>query len=177
MKMISDEALVRDVQEGSISAFETLVTRYQGKLHSFVTYLVRDSVAAEDVVQESFVSLYKTIDRIDTEKKFSVYLFSMTRNHAVSYLRGRRVHEPLEHAMHIPVGQSPELALEQKDATNYIEDALSTIDVKFSRVIRLYYFDNSSYEEVGKHLKIPVNTVRTHLRRAKSALRTALESL
>lgn len=177
MKMISDEALVRDVQEGSISAFETLVTRYQGKLHSFVSYLVRDSIAAQDIVQESFVSLYKTIDRIDTEKKFSVYLFSMTRNHAISYLRGRKVHEPLEHAMHISTGESPEIVLEQKDEAARIEDALSSIDEKFVRVIRLYYFDNLSYEEVGAYLKIPVNTVRTRLRRAKAALRTALETL
>lgn len=172
--MISDEALVRDIQEGSIYAFEVLVTRYQAKLHSFVTYLIRDSVAANDIVQESFVDLYKTIDRIDTEKKFSLYLYSMTRNHAISYLRSHKPHVPLEDASHLSTLESPERALEEKDEAIRIEEALATIDKKYAKVIRLYYFDNLSYEEVGRHLKISVNTVRTHLRRAKIALRKIL---
>lgn len=177
MKPISDEALVRDVQEGSISAFEMLVTRYQGKLHSFVSYLVRDSIAAQDIVQESFMSLYKTIDRIDIDKKFSAYLFSLTRNHALSYLRGHKSHVPLEHASNMEASESPETVLEHGDEEERLEKALQTIDDKFSQVIRHYYFDNLSYEETGKALGIPVNTVRTHLRRAKTALRKALQLL
>lgn len=177
MKTISDEALVRDIQEGSISAFEELIARYQKKLHSFVTYLVRDDVTAQDIVQDSFIGLYKTIDRVDTSKKFSTYLFSLTRNHAISYLRGHKVHIPLEHASDMPASGSPEMELEQKDMEKRIESALLEIDEKFSQVIRLYYYDNLSYEEVGKALGIPVNTVRTHLRRAKSALRKALDSV
>lgn len=177
MKTISDEALVRDVQEGSISAFEALVGRYQKKLHSFVTYLVRDDISAQDIVQESFISLYKSIDRVDTTKKFSTYLFSLTRNHAISYLRGRKIHLPLEHAADIATRELPETVIEQQDESRRIEAALQDIDEKFSRVIRLYYFDNLSYEETGKALGIPVNTVRTHLRRAKTALRKALSAL
>jgi len=173
MNNTSDEALVRDVQEGSIAAFEVLVTRYQTKLHSFVTYLIRDPAEAQDVVQESFIRLYKTIERVDTGKKFSSYLFSVTRNLAISYLRNRKQHAPLVETL-AATGESPEAALEQKDTVLRIEKALDMIDNKYKKVISLYYYDNLSYEEIGIRLNTPVNTVRTHLRRAKEALKKVL---
>lgn len=174
MNNTSDEVLVREVQEGSVSAFETLVIRYQAKLHSFVTYLVHDPAAAHDVVQEAFISLYKTIERIDTGKKFSSYLFSITRNLSISYLRKAKFHVPLDQALHIASSESPENDLIETDEILRIEAALDAIDQKYRKVITLYYYDNLSYEEIGKLLGTPVNTVRTHLRRAKDALKKEL---
>lgn len=174
MNDLSDEALVYDVQEGSIAAFEVLVARYQTKLHSFVTYLIHDPEAAEDVVQESFISLYKTIDRVDTRKKFSSYLFSVTRNFAISFLRSKKQHAPLREALDTAAGETPEEEYEQKDTAMRVEKALDMIDNKYRKVLSLYYYDNLSYEEIGKRLDIPVNTVRTHLRRAKEALKKVL---
>ena len=174
MQKTRDEALVSEVAEGNISAFEELVTRYQKKLHAFVFTIVWDEAAAQDIVQESFISLYKTIDRIDTEKKFSAYLFSITRNYAISYLRSRKVHAPLEVAEAVAGSDNPELRLEEKDENRRIQAALDIIDNKYKEVIMLYYFDDLSYEEIAKHLGVPVNTVRTHLKRAKEALRRVL---
>lgn len=175
MYQTSDEALVRAVQEGDISSFETLVGRYQHKLHSFVTYLVHDPQAAQDVVQESFISLYKAIDSVDTTRKFSSYLFSIARNYAVSYLRGHVTHAPLTEAEYIPADTLPETMLMEKDERRRIERALDVIDTKYKKVISLYYFDDMSYEEMSKRLRLPVNTIRTHLRRAKNALRKVLK--
>ncbi|MCL4200049.1 RNA polymerase sigma factor [Patescibacteria group bacterium] len=174
MQKIRDEVLVAEVAEGNISAFEELVNRYQKKLLSFVFSIVWDEAAAQDVVQETFISLYKTIDRIDTEKKFSAYLFSITRNYAISYLRSRKVHAPLEAAEKVAGGDSPELRLEVNDENKRIQEALDIIDNKYKQVIMLYYFDDLSYEEIADRLGVPVNTVRTHLKRAKEALRRVL---
>jgi len=174
MYQTSDEALVRDVQEGDISAFEVLVGRYQHKLHSFVTYLIHDPQAAQDVVQESFISLYKAIDSVDTARKFSSYLYSIARNFAISYLRSHVSHAPLTEAEHIPADRHPETILMEKDERRRIERALDIIDTKYKKVISLYYFDDMSYEEMSTRLHLPVNTIRTHLRRAKDALRKIL---
>jgi RNA polymerase sigma-70 factor (ECF subfamily) len=174
MQKTHDETLVREVKEGNISAFEELVIRYEKKLHSFVSYIIRDAAAAQDVVQETFISLYKTIDRIDTEKKLSAYLFSITRNFAISYLRSRKIHAPLEAAEKVSGHDNPELRLEKKDENRRIQEALDVIDHKYKQVIMLYYFDDLSYEEIASRLGVPVNTVRTHLKRAKEALRRVL---
>lgn len=174
MYKTSDELLVCEVKEGSISAFEQLVGRYQGKLLSFVTYLIRDPEAAQDVVQESFISLYKTIDSVDTTKKFSSYLFSIARNKGISYLRGRIRHAPITEAESLADLQSPEALVTEKEIQRHIEQALDAIDIKYKKVITLYYFEDLSYEEMSKQMHLPINTVRTHLRRAKDALRKVL---
>ncbi len=174
MQKIRDEVLVAEVAEGNISAFEELVNRYQKKLLSFVFSIVWDEAAAQDVVQETFISLYKTIDRIDTAKKFSAYLFSITRNYAISYLRSRKVHAPLETAEKVAGDDNPELRLEVSDENKRVQEALNIIDHKYKQVIMLYYFDDLSYEEIASRLGVPVNTVRTHLKRAKEALRRVL---
>ena len=174
MYKTSDESLVRGVAEGDISAFEQLVGRYQSKLLSFVTYMVRDSQAAQDIVQESFISLYKTIDHVDTSRKFSSYLFSIARNTAISYLRSRIRHAPLEEAESVASLDVPEALVTGKEEKERIETALDAIDTKYKKVISLYYFEDLSYEEMSRLLRLPVNTIRTHLRRAKDALRTVL---
>ena len=175
MKLKSDEELVQEVQEGNISAFEEFVRRYQGKLHSFVTYIMHDAQEAQDVVQDSFISLYKSIDRIDSSRKFSSYLFTMTRNQAISHLRRRKFHAPLEEAERLSHPESLETHALEEDEKHRIGEALDAIDNKYKKVISLYYFEDISYEEIAKRLKLPVNTIRTHLRRAKAALREAMK--
>lgn len=168
MRNIADETLVVDVQDGNIGAFEVLVRRYQGKLYRFVLRNVHgDHAAAEDVVQESFISLYKTIERVDTKKKFSSYIYSIARNRTISYLRGLKIHSPLESAEFLSASESPE-------RDDDLIEALHSLDKKYERVLSLYYFDNLSYEEISKRLKFPLNTVRTHIKRAKEVLRKKL---
>ncbi len=174
MQERSDETLVREVQEGSISAFEDLVRRYQHKLYAFVLHIVRDHHTAQDTVQESFISLYKSIDRVDTKRKFSSYVFSIARNHAISLVRSRKFHMPLEEAASYEATESLEAHIEATDDKRRIHEALETIDKKYKKIISLYYFEDLSYEEMSKRMRMPLNTIRTHLRRAKKALQEAL---
>lgn len=167
----NDAELVRQVQEGNVFAFEVLVKRYQGRLHSFVVHLVSDTHAADDVVQESFISLYKTIDRVDTTRPFSTYVFSIARNQAISYLRSRKKQVPLED---IVLADDDGLMYEDimaAEREHIVTRALDRLEEKYRKVIRLYYFDDLSYEEIGRKMRLPVNTVRTHLFRAKRSLR------
>lgn len=175
MRSLSDEQLVGLVQEGSISAFEELVRRYQHRLLSYVERRVHDPHVAADVVQESFINLYKTIDRVDTRKKFSSYFYTMTRNQMISALRTHKPHVPLEDAEHIPADEALEEGLIRTENTAKLREAISQMDAKYKKAVTLYYFDDLSYEEMGRRLRLPVNTVRTHLKRAKAALKKLLE--
>jgi RNA polymerase sigma-70 factor (ECF subfamily) len=174
MEARSDEALVASIQEGEVYAFEHLVKRYQRRLHSFVLRAVRDDQAAADVVQESFISVYKTIDRIDTNKKFSIYLFSIARNNSISYLRAKKKQVSLEDIVLIEEDESLYEKIAVGERQHVVRKALSLLEDKYRQVIRLYYFDDLSYEEIGKAMRLPINTVRTHLFRAKEMLRKLL---
>lgn len=171
MRVKSDVDLVLSVQEGDVFAFELLVKRYQRKLHSFVLHLVGDSFAADDVVQESFINLYKTIERVDPKKPFSTYIFSIARNTAISFLRSKKKQVPLEDIVLADDDESLYEDIIAAERKKVVARALAQLEERHRRIIRLYYFDDLSYEEIGRKMRIPINTVRTHLFRAKQALR------
>ncbi len=174
MLKYSDEELVRLVQEGEIFAFEQLVKRYQQKLLGFVYHMIHDEHAADDVVQESFINLYKTIDRVDPTKKFSAYVFSIARNTTISHIRKYKKEIPLEDMLVFSEEESLYGQLVQAEQARTVAGALAKIPPLYQKAIRLYYFEDLSYEEVGKNLGLPINTVRTHLRRGKELLRALL---
>lgn len=174
MRNIADEMLVAEVQDGSILAFEELVRRYQGKLYRFVMRFVLEHHAAEDIVQEAFIRLYRSIERVDTSKKFSSFVYALTRNCAISYLRAQKRDVPLEEALTLTTDESPDTQVIARDERRRVREAVNALDTKYKNVLSLYYFDDLSYEEISKRLKFPLNTVRTHLKRAKEALRKTL---
>ncbi len=171
----TDEALVSKIQEGDVLAFEILVKRYQRRLFSFVFRIVYDAHAAEEVVQDTLFGAYKTIDRVDVTKKFSSYLFTIAKNTAISYLRRRKQTVSLKNIEE--QAQEEETlykGLIEAEKQHRVREALRALEEKYRRVIALYYFDDLSYEEISQKLKLPVNTVRTHLLRAKKKLKEVL---
>jgi RNA polymerase sigma-70 factor (ECF subfamily) len=174
MEKKTDEALVVEIQEGNILAFETLVGRYQRGLLSFVYRIVWDEKTAEEVVQDAFFSVYRSIGSIDTSKKFSTYMFTLAKNAAISALRKRKPSVKLEEMMWVEDDEPFYEKLLRDDLHESVSAAIQSLPHKYQQVIDLYYFQDLSYEEVSQKLKLPVNTVRTHLKRAKEALKKKL---
>lgn len=171
---MTDEELVLAIRDGDIASFEELVKRYQHGLYVFVMRFLKDEAASLDIVQESLVKIYQIIDRIDTNRKFSTFVFEIAKNAAISELRKRKHSVSLEQIVDL---ENDETFMEQflrLDAAQNVRRAVKKLPVKYRQVITLYYFDELSYEEVSKRLKIPMNTIRTHLKRAKDTLKKIL---
>ena len=166
----TDNELVEAIQEGEIFAFEALVERYQQKLFYFVFRYVKDDQAAQDVVQESFINFYKTVGRVDTKRKISSYLYSIVRNQAISYLRSIHSQVSLDAIEEHESDFDTEEEFIQQENKEELQKKIHELDPKYAQVLTLYYFDELSYEEMSKVLHVPVNTIRTHIRRAKDAL-------
>jgi RNA polymerase sigma-70 factor (ECF subfamily) len=175
MRELTDEQLVAQVQEGDVLAFETLVKRYQRKLYGFVQHMVKNPLATDDIVQESFINLYKTIDRVDTKKKLSSYVFAIARNTTISHIRKYKKEIPLDEVLLSDEEEKIYASIAAAEQSRTITHALDQIASAYKKVIQLYYFDDLSYEQISKKLHVPVNTVRTHLRRGKEALKALLQ--
>lgn len=176
MALLSDNQLVEQIKEGNILAFEELVRRYQRRLLSFAYRITHDEQAAEDVVMEALFNLYKTIDHVDTTRKFSSYIYSIAKNTAISFLRKQKHEVSLDETIIGEVDETMYEHLAREDERDRIARAVKTLDKRYQNVIDLYYFKDLSYVEVGKKLHIPINTVRTHLLRAKEALKKVLDT-
>lgn len=170
----SDEKLVESVQKGDILAFEILVKKYQNRLVSFSYRIVRDRDTAQETAQDALFKVYQSIDRVDISKKFSTYLFEVTKNTAISRLRQEKQELPLTaEIIDDEKGNHLEEIIKNQELSR-VRQVVKSLPSHYKRVVSLYYFDDLSYEEISQKLKIPVNTVRTHLRRAKQNLKTRL---
>jgi RNA polymerase sigma-70 factor (ECF subfamily) len=172
---LSDSELIERIQNGEISAFEQLIERYNRPVHAFIHRYIRDSQDVDDIAQDTFISIYRSIGRIDTTRKFSSYLFTAAKNMAYSFLRKYKVQVTLDEENEIATDEDLYELLSRSAEEKAVQTALSKIEKKYAAVLTLYYFDGLSYEEIGKTLHIPINTIRTHLSRAKDAFRRIYE--
>ncbi len=168
--VLTDEQIIAEIQQGNIPIFSELVKRYQQRLFSFLCRYFRDPQDAEDVVQETFISLYKTVERVDTKRKFSTYLFAIAKNKAISLLRSKK---PMVNLAEIQEIES-DTEVYEEESKSEITKALSQLEEKYRQPLKLYFFADLSYLEISRKLKIPVNTVRTNLLRGKAKLKEIL---
>lgn len=171
MKHETDEELVARIQEGEISAYESLVKKYQNKVFHFVSRIVFDRMTAEEVTQDAFFSCYRSIHRIDVNRRFTTYLFEIAKNTAISRLRSQKKTVPLDND-EIALDETVYDYLGRKETQSTVSSAIRKLSVAHQEIIRLYYFEDLSYEDIQEKTGIPLNTVRSRLLRAKEKLKT-----
>lgn len=167
----NDNELILFIREGDVLAYEELVKRYQRGLYAFVFRIIHDEAASHDIVIDTLYKVYQNIDTIDVTKKFSTYVFEIAKNASFSFFRSHKHHASLEDIAGVEAEESFLEQLYRGDSARDVRTAVSKLEKKYRNVIRLYYFEDLSYEEVGKKLRLPINTVRTHLSRAKQKLK------
>jgi len=169
----SDEALFRQVQAGGRDAFATLVERYQRRAFGVALRLLGRQQDAEDVVQQTFLRLYEARAKYDPKWRLSTWLYRILTNACVDELRRRRPIRELEEQDE-PLAEPPDDTLERAERDRLLHEALAEVPTEARIALALYYGDGRTYQEIGAIRGISVNTVKTHLRRGRSALRRAL---
>ncbi len=175
MNPVTDEALVGRIKQGDISAYEILVKRYQQRLFGFVNRIVRQPDDTADIIQSVLFRVYTRIELIDEKRKFSPYVFSMAKNEALTFMRRKHYHVPIEEEHLIEDDEKIYSQLVSQEESAAIRRVIGGLPEKYRRVIEYYYFLDLSYSEISVRCKIPLNTVRTNLRRAKELLKTQLQ--
>lgn len=175
MNQITDTELIRDIQMGRISSYEILVKRYQRRLLSFAYRILHNESDAQEVVQDTFLKIYHKIDSINVSQNFSAFIFAVTKNTAISKLRSRKPSVSL-HEYEEPISEDEAIyaGIRKSETSNIIHNAINSLSEKYRQILKLYYFDDLSYEEISRKNRIPLNTVRTLLRRARMELKNLL---
>jgi len=171
----SDEALFQEVQAGKRDAFAALVERYQHRAFGVALRILGGRHDAEDAVQRTFLRLYEARAQYDPKWKLSTWFYRILTNTCVDELRRRRPVIPLEE-WDGPSLERPDHALERSERERLLQSALATIPPEARTVLTLYYGDGRSYQEIGAIRGVSVNTVKTHLRRGRLALRRVLRA-
>ena len=178
-----DRALVKRAQQGDKAAFGILVRRHQDAIYGLALRFTGDPDQAKDLAQDAFIAIYRALPTFRGEGKFMTWAYVVVRNlcYARSKTSGRELaildggdegswRDRLE-----SLEGDPAIALLVKDTHQGVQEAMMELSPKYRLAIALYHFQELSYEEMAEVLSLPMGTVKTHLFRAKAALKEILE--
>jgi len=187
-EQFSDTKLAKQAIAGDSEAFRALVEHYGPSIYGYARRLTGNEADAEDIAQETFIRLHENLSKLDISDPLKPWLFrvctNLCRNHAKRkklLLFSQLEHEDSEQPSMSESIESNEEPHSQKldrySEKQQVQAAVRALPQKYQVVISLYYWEGLSYEEIASMLSLPINTVRTHLKRAKSLLSSSLQHL
>jgi RNA polymerase sigma-70 factor (ECF subfamily) len=168
--MTSDEALMLEFQRGSRAAFEELFARYRGPLCGFFRRRLDRQERAEDLVQETFLAVVRATSRYEPRSLVRTYLYGIALNLLAAERRRRAKDAPMPESNAEPSAEDP------SDSVLWVRQALDRLEAGDREVLMLREYEQLSYAEIGQLLRLPVNTVRSRLFRARMALKDCLQA-
>ena len=164
--MTSDETLMLEFQGGSRDAFEELFARYREPLYGFFRRRLESRERADDLTQETFLAVIRATSRYQPRALVRTYLYGI----ALKLLAAERRRERRS-----DLAPPPDPADGAMDNSLWVRRALEKLDPSEREILMLREYEQLSYSEVADLLRIPVNTVRSRLFRARMTLKNHLE--
>lgn len=192
LSALDDRDLASLAGQGRESAYRELLVRYERPVFSLVFRMVRDRSLAEDLAQEAFIRAFKAIGSYNPSFKFSNWILKIANNHAIDYLRKRKLDTISIHGSpHATDAQEesrtrlviedpderPDAFVENRELAAEIEVAIGGLRPEYRTVILLRHVEGYSYDEIADTLELPLGTVKTYIHRARNELKDALSHL
>jgi RNA polymerase sigma-70 factor (ECF subfamily) len=175
-----DVRLMLAFRDGDAAAFDTLFRRWSGRLLRYLDRMLRDPGSAEELVQETFLRVYRARDRYAPEARFSTWLYRIATNLALNELRRPRHRSPhgstdCDDAPPLPDDAPPADAVVQARALGRAAvRELAALPEKQRAALCLTALEGLSYAEVAESLEVTEKAVKSLVHRARSALATRL---
>ena len=173
------------LDEGEI-VFSEIVDVYLKSILNFSYKLVGNKKDAEDVTQEVFLKIWKNINKFEIEKSFKTWIFAITRNTCIDFLRKKKEipisyfdddmgNNVLEDNL-LDEGLKPDEIFVNKESKELIENTLSKLSFIQKEVVVLRYMNEMSFDEISEVLNIPLNTIKSHHNRALIKMKSILSA-
>jgi len=178
MSQTGDQELIVQLQTGSLDALGLLYDQYRNIVYRTALAITGDREAANDLLQDVFLRLYRFAERIDQERPVEPWLYRMTANLSYTWVkRNHRWLRPLEDLADWLAGSgkhSPYEEVERNDEWNQVQHAVSNLPLPQRVVVVLYYLNDLSLQEISDILDVPVGTVKSRLHYGRLALKKSL---
>lgn len=181
LRDMSDEDVMEKLQDGEMEAFDIIVHRYKDRLHNFLYRYTHNHEDCEDLVQETFLRVYRSRYSYQRIAKLSTWMYTIALNLAKSMYKKKQrmslisIHadesNPDDREMEITdsnILQDDELHL--KDSMNELEKALMELNDNFKEVIVLRDIQQLTYEEISEITGAAMGTVKSRINRARTQL-------
>lgn len=178
--------LIQQLREGDELAFKSLVATYQDMVFNTALGIVQNAEDAEDVAQEVFIQVFRSIDQFKGDARLSTWIYRITTTKALDHIRSRRrkkrfafitslfgandelVHEPIDF-------QHPGVALDRKEQAALLFRMIEQLPENQKVAFTLHKTEGLSYQEIADVMELSVSAVESLLFRARQNLRKLLE--
>ena len=186
-----DEEIIALYKSGIGDAFKSLIDRYSSPLYNFTVHLIGKN-NAPDIVQETFIKVWKNLHKFDSTKaSFKTWIFTIAKNTATDFLRKKKnlLFSDLEEkennneennsfSENIPDEKLlPDGVLQKLQDSELLNKILGKLPVNYKTILVLHYQEDMTFDEIGKVLNKPLNTVKSQYRRAIISLRKMLNQI
>jgi RNA polymerase sigma-70 factor (ECF subfamily) len=173
--------LIRRAKSGDGEAVERLIRAHQDALYAFILRMSGRPELAEDIVQEAFVRVIRTLDRFDSRDRFSTWLFTIAKR---LYVNAIQKHRPTYDTDVVEFRQGkedgPALLSAQSESLDNVRRILDVVLARLNdqqrEIILLFHQQNWSINDIADHLGMPEGTVKSHLHRARKRMRRVIVS-
>jgi RNA polymerase sigma-70 factor (ECF subfamily) len=187
LSRLSDEELIAEAQNDNEVAFNLLVGRYKDPLMNFVFRFVGDLDDCEDIVQETFIRVYRSRKSYRPVAKFSTWAYTIATNLAKSHLRRKKLRKIITFSRSRdepePMYDLPDenartdAMVESSFRVERIQRALDTLPVKYREIVVMRDVQELTYEEIVAITRMPMGTVKSRINRARALLQDMLKDL
>ncbi len=187
LRDLTDEQLILEFQEtNDTEIFEAIVSRYKNPLFNFVFRFLGDRDATSDVVQETFIKVYRNKDSYKTFAKFSTWIYTIAGNLAKTELQRRKRKNQVsinswgedEETMDLPDGGPlPDRLVDSGIKNKMIQEALLKLPEVYREMVILRDIQEMSYEEIAEMMDISIGTVKSRINRGRAQLQELLRDI
>ena len=174
VRMADERRLIARAQSGDTAAFRTLVERHQTRAYTLALRILRSAPDAEEVCQDAFVRVWTALPGFRGESSFATWLYRIVARRAfdrAQVLKNRRTREQADEKL--PEHIAPEAVDDDSLRAALLQRLVTGLTPAQRAAVTMFYYEGRSVEQVATILGIPENTAKTHLLRARAALRTA----
>ncbi len=186
MMELTDNELISQYLHGETKAFKYLIERYSSALYNFAVRLGASNDAA-DIVQDIFIKVWQNLKKFNSAKaSFKTWIYTIARNTITDYLRKKKpaLFSQLDSEDDTPSFEDsiedtallPDEVLEKAEDSAFLNSLIGGLSVNYRTVLSLYYDEEMTFDEIGKVLGKPLNTVKSQHRRALLELKKLAKS-
>jgi len=185
---VLDLDLVRRAQDGDARAFDTLVTKYRGRVYSMTYHLVQNESDAWDLAQDAFIKAWRALPQFKLDASFYTWLYRIAHNCAYDWLRKRKIdnagefddnradHQPDPTAEAVPHAFTrPDKAMANAELGARIRSAVAKLSEEHRTAILLREVEGMPYDDIAKVMNTSIGTVMSRLFYARKKLQELLK--
>lgn len=175
--MATDSELVLHLQAGNLNALGELYDRHRQLVYRTALAISGDCDAASDLLQDVFLRLYRFAAHVDPQRPLEPWLYRMTANLSLSWVKRHRWLQPLEDVVEWLAGdkkQSPHNQVEADEVSQQVRQAILALPLPQRVVVVMYYVNDLSLQDISQIVNVPEGTVKSRLHYGRQTLRAHL---